>query len=105
MLEPYGETTHALQLQATAGYNRIATSALNGSAELSHWPVELLAFYHHRPTGLRIGGGPQFQINPSFHGTGAVSANLEFDNALGFVVQGDWLFGSYFSVYDLPGVH
>jgi hypothetical protein len=99
LLEPYRGTTHALQLQLTGGYNYTSTGGLNGSAELTRWPFELLAFYYHRPYRLRIGGGAQYQANTLFVGTGAAAGNIPFDNALGGVLQADWLASNYFSVY------
>jgi hypothetical protein len=99
VLEPYRRPTHALQLQGTVGYNYTATWADNGGGELTRVPVELLAFYFHRPTGLRIGGGAQYQLRHSFRGTGALGGTYPFDNALGMVVQADWLFGRFASVY------
>lgn len=99
LLEPYRGTTHALQLQLTGGYNYTGTGGRNGSAELTRWPFELLAFYYHRPYRLRIGGGAQYQLNTLFVGTGAAAGNIPFDNALGGVLQADWLASHYFSVY------
>ncbi|HYI02242.1 hypothetical protein [Hyalangium sp.] len=80
--------THVLQLQATAAYNDTRADASNGSAELTHWPLELLAFYDYRPYGLRFGGGLQYQLGVSFDGTGSLaSSTTSFDNALGLVLQ------------------
>jgi len=99
LLEPYRGPIHTLQLQGTVGYSYTGTSALNGSAQITHVPVELLAFYYHRPSHLRIGGGPQYQINSSFVGTGAIAGTVPFDNALGLVLQAEWLPYSVMSVY------
>jgi TPR repeat protein len=99
LLEPYRGKTHALQFQATGGYNYAGAKARNGSAELTHWPSELLAFYYHRPYRLRIGGGPQYQLTTSLTGTGVIPRRIAFDNALGGVFQAEWLPKTWLSVY------
>ena len=67
---------------------------------LTHWPLELLAFYQYRPAGLRAGGGLQYQLGTSFKGTGALaSGSTSFDNALGLVLQTDWMPISWLSFY------
>lgn len=99
LLEPYRGPSHTFQLQGTVGYNYTGTSALNGSAKLTHVPVELLAFYYHRPSHLRVGGGAQYQISSTFVGTGVIAGTVPFDNALGLVLQAEWLPYSFMSVY------
>lgn len=94
-----GDETHALQIQATIGYNYTGAEASNGSVTWQRWPVELLTFYEYRPAHLRIGGGLQYQFGVSLGASGTRgSASVDFDNALGKVVQAEWLM-TYLSVY------
>ncbi len=98
LVEPFGGDSHVLQLQATVGYNYTAISASNASAKLTQIPVELLAFYRYRPSYFRIGGGLQYQIDPTFESKGlGIPVPVSFGNALGVVVQGDWVFYESFT--------
>jgi len=100
MFEPIGDETHALQLQTSAGYSYAGVSASNGSASWTHWPVELLAFYNHRPFHFRVGGGLQYNFNVAFEGSGQLSAGTAlFYSSPGAVLQGDWMFSQSFSLY------
>jgi hypothetical protein len=100
MLEPFGGDLHVLQLQATAGYNYTGLDASNASAKLTQWPVELLAFYHHRPSTLRIGGGLQYQIGATFESKGlGIPSPVSFGSAPGLVLQADWMPYSFLSFY------
>jgi hypothetical protein len=100
ILEPWGGDFHVLQLQSTVGYNYTSLDASNASAKLTQVPVELLAFYRYRPAPFRIGGGLQFQIGASFEseGLGLVSP-VSFGDAVGFVVQVDWVPYEFLTVY------
>jgi hypothetical protein len=101
VLEPFGGRTHVPQLQATLGFNYASLPyASNAGASWVHWPLELLAFYSHRPSNLRIGGGIQYQLGIELRGEGALSsASTPFENSLGWVVQGDWRLADLVSFY------
>lgn len=101
MLEPFGGETHVLQLQATVGYHYRGLF-LDGSttSTWTHWPLELLAFYANRPSGLRVGGGLQYQLGVSLLTWSEFGpAMVSLDNALGLVLQADYQFLDNLSVY------
>lgn len=83
----------AVSLQATVGYHVDDTSAAsNGSVRFSRVPVDLLAFYHVNEQ-VRLGGGVQLVNGPELKGSGVASnVNIKFDNATGYVLEGEYLF-------------
>jgi hypothetical protein len=101
MLEPFGGTTHVPQLQASIGFSFSGLpEASNGTASWLRWPVELLAFYSHRPTYLRIGGGIQYHLSAGVHGDGALAPfSAPFKSSLGWVLQGEWCYEGALCVY------
>lgn len=97
LLHFYGGAEYRLgeqvSLQATVGYHVDNTSAAsNGSIRFSRIPVDLLAYYHVNPQ-VRIGGGVQIVNGPEIKGSGVASGlNVEFKNATGVVVEGEYFF-------------
>ena len=64
----------------------------------SRWPLELLAYYHVKEA-FRIGEGVRLVNSPKVKGSG-IASNLtgSFENTLGLVVEGEYLFASRFGV-------
>lgn len=77
------------QTEITLNWKYQAITAANGDLKWTRWPLEALTFY--QMTQFRFGGGLTYHLNPSLQGDGAVSnINMDFDNALGFVLQADY---------------
>jgi outer membrane protein with beta-barrel domain len=81
-----------LELELTINYKFRTIHASNGDIDWTSWPIDALAF--HRWPKFRLGGGLTYHVNPKIEGSGAASGiDADFDNALGLVLQGDYLFG------------
>jgi hypothetical protein len=88
--------TSDFETQFTIGWKFDSSSAENGDLSFNRYPIELLQFY--KPGRFRFGGGITYQMNPSLDGSGFASdIKVDFDNALGFVLQGDFLFDLYYA--------
>ena len=80
-----------LEYQFSLAYKFRTISASNGDIDWSSWPLEALVFY--RIPQWRFGGGLAYHISPELDGSGVVGGlNVKYDNALGFVLQADYLF-------------
>jgi hypothetical protein len=78
------------ELDLTLAYKFKLINASNGDVTWSTVPFEALAFY--RFDYLRLGGGVAYHINPRLEGTGIASnLDIKFKDALGGIVQVDWL--------------
>ncbi|MGI9302427.1 MAG: hypothetical protein ACR2RB_06950 [Gammaproteobacteria bacterium] len=91
---PTSPANEALRTEVSIGWEFDRADAVNGEVEWERYPLELLQFYS---LGYwRFGGGATYHINPTLDGEGfAGSVDLEFDDALGFVVQADVAVGPY----------
>jgi hypothetical protein len=79
-----------MEYHVTLAYKFALIDADNGDIEWSRIPLEALAFY--RFPRARVGGGLTYHINPKLEGSGVVGGlDIEFKNALGLVLQADWL--------------
>ena len=89
---PNGTTD--FETQFTIGWKFDKSSAENGDVSFDRFPVEILEFYKLRR--FRFGGGITYHINPSLDGDGFASGiEAEFDDALGFVLQVDYMFRQF----------
>jgi hypothetical protein len=78
------------ELDLTLAYKFKLINASNGDVTWSSVPFEALLFY--RWDYFRLGGGVAYHINPRLEGTGVASAlDIKFKDALGGIVQVDWL--------------
>ena len=78
------------EFHVTLAYKYDAVDAENGDIEWTRIPLEALAFYRHQR--VRFGGGLAYHMNPEIEGSGVVGGlNIKFKNALGAIVQVDWL--------------
>jgi len=82
------------QVQATIGYHVDQINGDNGDTGFCRWPFELLGFYTFEKA--RIGAGISHHVNPEYERDvdGDPRLNADFDNATGFVIQADYLFGA-----------
>jgi len=59
-------------------------------------PLDALVFY--RMPNVRLGGGLTYHLSPTLSGSGAASGlNAKYDDALGFVLQGDYVLKNRFN--------
>jgi hypothetical protein len=83
----------SLEFQATLAFKFNSVTAKNGDIIWSRIPLEFLAFY--RGSRVRLGGGLTYHLSPELNGSGQASnLDVKYDNALGFVLEGDYLFAS-----------
>lgn len=85
-----------LETQLTFGMKADSVSGSNGTASFYRWPIELLQFY--KQGHFRAGGGLTYHMNPEVecdidHPTGGCDYTVPFDDALGYVVQADFVLG------------
>ncbi len=79
------------QTQLTINWKFDSSNASNGDVSWDRYPLELMQFYN--TDLLRIGGGLTYHLSPSLTTSGFASGNdLDFDNALGFVMEVDYKF-------------
>lgn len=78
------------EYHVTLAYKLASIEADNGEIEWTRVPLEALAFY--RFPRVRVGGGLAYHINPRLEGSGVASGvDVKFKNALGAVLQADYL--------------
>ncbi len=86
---------HHFDVQTTLGVKFASTkAATNGEITFVRWPLEALAFYRNSEHRLRAGAGLSYHFANKISGSEiASSITADVDNALGFVIQGDYLLG------------
>jgi len=85
------------ELQATLNYLFDTANAKNGDVTFSRWPLDVLGFY--RNGSHRFGGGVTYHMNPKFDADfPGVKDKVDFDDALGAVLEYDYFFTDNFSV-------
>jgi hypothetical protein len=83
-----------IEVELSLSYKTAAVTGDNGDVDFGRFPLEALVFY--RLEKFRLGGGLTYHVDPKLDGSGILSSvNLDFDNALGLVVQGDYRFGEH----------
>jgi len=81
-----------VEFQGTLSYKYQAIHASNGDITWTRFPLDALLFY--RWQSFRAGGGATYAMRPRLKGSGvAGDINSGADNALGAVVQADYLVG------------
>lgn len=90
-----GTTPHRFEAQLTGGMKWTSTQkATNGEVDWYRFPIEFMSFYRNMEKDFRVGGGLVYQIGNQLSGTKeAAVVSTHFDNAIGFVLQGDWILG------------
>ncbi|MBI5783923.1 MAG: outer membrane beta-barrel protein [Rhodocyclales bacterium] len=90
--------SNRVSVQANVGYHVDDENAKNGSVKFSRYPLELLGYYGITDN-VRLGGGLRYVTSPKVSGSGVVdSADFEFNNATGLVVEGEYLISPQFGV-------
>jgi hypothetical protein len=80
-----------IEVEGTVSYKEDAVTAANGEVIFSRVPLDALVFYRF-PEHFRVGGGLTYHLNPKLSGNGVVgNVNIGFDNALGWVLQAEYL--------------
>ena len=83
-------TTKSLDTMFTIGYKFDNSSAENGNIDWYRFPVDFVMLYKIKR--FRVGGGLTYHINPTLKGDGVASGiNANFDDALGYLVQSDFI--------------
>jgi hypothetical protein len=86
-----------IEIEMTASYKYQSITAGNGDITWTRIPLEGLVFY--RAPKFRVGGGLTYHLSPKLSGSGVAGGlNVNVDDALGVVLQGDWLITQKISV-------
>ena len=81
-----------IQFVGTVNYKYQSVSADNGDITWTRIPIDTLLFYRWQK--VRVGGGLTFQLSPKLKGSGAAgNINTNVDNAVGLLLQADYLLG------------
>ena len=79
-----------VDVEISLAYKFTMIDASNGDIDWTMMPLEGLVFY--RVDKWRFGGGLAYHLNPKLKGSGVVGGlNDKYDDALGFVLQADYL--------------
>jgi len=91
----WSKDNHHFDVQTSLGVKFASTkAATNGEITFVRWPLEALAFYRNSEHKFRAGAGLSYHFSNKISGTEiASSLSANADNALGFVVQADYLMG------------
>lgn len=82
-----------MDFQTSIGFFIDDATASNGDVNFFRYPIEVLAFYKHDK--VRVGGGITYHLSPEYDFTiESNSEGIEFDNALGIVLEMDFLLGN-----------
>jgi hypothetical protein len=81
-----------LETQATLGVKGWSIDASNGHLSITMFPIEVLETFRAAPP-LRLSAGIVYVPGPSTKADGLLASldGIEFDDSLGFVLQGEWL--------------
>jgi hypothetical protein len=86
-----------IEIEASASYKYRSITVANGDITWTRIPLEALVFYH--APKFRVGGGLTYHLSPKLSGSGVAGGlNVNVDDALGAVLQGDWLVAQELSV-------
>ena len=81
-----------LEFLGTINVKYAAVHADNEDITWTRVPIDALLFY--RTQSFRFGGGLTFQLSPKLKASGQVAnSNVNVDNAVGLLLQGDYLLG------------
>ncbi len=79
-----------IEVEATLSYKNDSINASNGKIDWTRFPLDALVFY--RMPKFRMGGGLTYHLSPKLSGSGVASnINGNFDDSLGFLLEGDYL--------------
>ncbi|HUL91098.1 MAG TPA: hypothetical protein VLV56_02020 [Burkholderiales bacterium] len=81
-----------IEFLGTVSYKFASIHANNGDVDWTRVPLDAIVFY--RWPNFRAGAGLTYVMSPKLTGAGAASGlNVKVDDALGFLVQADYLVG------------
>jgi opacity protein-like surface antigen len=79
-----------LQAELSLGIKVDSITASNGDIDFTRYPLDALVFY--RESHVRVGGGLTYHFSPKVSGSGvAGGVNVNFKDALGVILQADYL--------------
>ena len=85
-----------LEVELAASYKFFTIHAQNGDIDWNVLPLDALVFY--RLPNVRLGGGLTYHLGPTLKGSGAANGlDAKYDDALGFVLQGDYVLKNRFN--------
>jgi hypothetical protein len=91
--------TSEIEAELSLSYKFESITAENGDVDFTRMPLDALVFYRFPSPSIRVGGGLTYHLNPKLSGSGiAGGLNATFDDALGFVLQADYVFPKLFLV-------
>jgi hypothetical protein len=97
----YRDPSGAYAIQTTIGYHFDRVSADNGSLSFSRMPLEVLGLFNVNDN-IRLGGGLRKALGARFETSGAgqqFSGDFDMRSTIGFVLQGEYMFGEHSSVF------
>lgn len=83
----------SLEMQVGGGYAFSNKTYTNGDASFNRIPIELLLMTQQDK--MRFGGGIAYHIDPSLScdiPAIGCTGDVSFDNSLGYILEGDWIF-------------
>ncbi len=87
--------SRTVSTEITINWKYTGISAENGDIDFTRFPVDALVFYNFPKA--RLGAGATYHLNPELEGSdagtgfvGGGAGRVEYDDALGFLVQVDW---------------
>lgn len=83
--------------QLTIGWKNATIQAENGSLDWTRYPIDFMQFYV--VDAWRFGAGLTWHFNPTLEGSGVVHGKASFDDAMGFLLEADFLMGPNREVY------
>jgi len=83
----------AWSLQTSIGYHFDEVSADNGDITFERYPLELIPFYNIR--NHRLGAGLSYHLSPELDLGELDGSKVEFDNALGWLIEYDYSFSGW----------
>jgi hypothetical protein len=82
---------NTLFLRSMLGFKFVAIDAKNGDLRFTRFPLDFT--FIKRLDAFSLGAGPTYHLSPNYEGTiNGVSSKIDFDNSLGFLVQGSYYF-------------
>ncbi|WP_374568728.1 hypothetical protein [Ideonella sp.] len=97
----YRDPNGQFAIQTTIGYHFDRVDAKNASLSFSRVPLEVLGLWNANEH-IRLGGGLRKAFNSRFETSGDASgafADFNMRSSIGFVLQGEYLFGEHTSVF------
>ena len=82
---------NTLFLRSMLGFKFVDINAKNGDLKFTRFPLDFI--FIKRLDAFSLGAGPTYHLSPNYEGTvNGVSSKIDFDNSLGFLVQGSYYF-------------